>query len=509
MKFNIHKIIICGALLVASGCNDFLAETDPSNIAPETYFTLAEHMEPAINSTYENLRFFSAGAGIFSQNFQLLDALSGTTKTETAQNSDLNNLYGFSYTGDNLHISQWWRELYEGIANANLALDKIPNIPPPVNEVERNKYLGQAHFLRALHYFYIVRLWGAAPLLDKPIYNQTDPRMYPERASVADIYALIEADLLAAEASGLPMKDETGRVSLGAVKALLANVYLTMAGNPLNKTEYYQKAADKANEVIQSTQFDLFPAYNDLHTAANKNKVEHMFMVQYSAAANLTNDMQALFHPNIKNMSAYGTEIGTTVPTVEFYNSYDPADKRIINQQGYFYTSYFEGGNGAAYNLTNPYIFKHFDKVANGVPGVTGTARGDLNWPLIRYAEVLLTFAEAQNKVTGPTTAVLEALKKVRDRAGLTTPVLGGVTKEDLEKMIWEERWHELCFEGITWFDMLRLQKVYDPANKTFVNFEGAKITKDVTLAKKHLLLPLPAADFRNNPNLKDNNPGW
>ena len=513
MNFNIKNIkmlMVCGSLTIGAGCSDFLDEQDPSNIAPETFFTLSEHAEPVINATYENLRFFSGGAGIFSQNFQLLEALSGIAKTETAQNSDLNNLYGFSYTGDNLHLTQWWRELYEGIANANLAIDKIANIPPPFVEADRTHWLGHAYFLRALHYFYLVKLWGDVPLITKPIYSTSSPDMFPARTSVSGVYDLIVSDLLLAEASGLPLKDETGKTSQGAVKALLANVYLTMAGFPLNKgAEYYQKAADKAKEVINSAQYDLFPTYNALHDRINKNKTEHVFMIQYSVTANIDNGVQPLLHPNIKNMSAYGTEIGTTVPTVSFYNSYEPGDKRAVDQQGYFYTSYFLGGNGAPYLLNNPYIFKHFDREANGSPGTSGSGRSDLNWPLIRFAEVLLTYAEAQNEITGPTAETITALKRIRDRAGLVTPALGAVTQSDFREMVWRERWHELCYEGITLFDMLRLRKVYNEANGTFSNFVGATTGTGVVLQEKNLLLPLPSSDFRNNINLKVNNPGW
>jgi hypothetical protein len=507
---NIKLLVLCGALVIASGCSDFLKEQDPTNMAPVTFFTLPEHAEPVVNATYENLRFFSAGAGIFSDNFQLLEALSGTAKTETAQNSDLNNLYGFSYTGDNLHLTQWWRRLYEGIANANLAIDKISNIPPPMDEVERTKWLGHAYFLRALHYFYLVRLWGDVPLITKPIYNTASPDMFPSRAPISAVYDLIVSDLLLAESAGLPAKDESGRTSQGAIKSLLANVYLTMAGFPLSKgTTYYQKAADKANEVITAGQFDLFPTYNELHQRANKNKTEHIFMVQYSVAANIDNGIQPLLHPNIKDMSAYGTEIGTTVPTVSFYNSYEPGDKRTINQQGYFYTTYYLGGNGAFYNLSNPYIFKHFDREANGFPGTGGSGRSDLNWPIIRFAEVLLTYAEAQNEVTGPTAGTITAVKRIRDRAGLSTPTLGSITQDSFRELIWRERWHELCFEGITLFDMLRLRKVYNETNSTFGNFVGGTTGTGIPLQEKHLLLPLPTADFRNNPNLKTNNPGW
>lgn len=507
---NITTVLLCGALFVGTGCSDFLDEKDPSNLTPETFYTLPEHAEPAVNAIYENLRFFSAGAGIFSQNFQLMDALSGTTRTETAQNSDLNNLYGFSYTGDNLHLSQVWRELYEGIANANLAIDKISNIPQPFDETDRTLWLGHTHFLRAFHYFYLVRLWGEVPLITDPIYTNASPDMFPVRSSVQSVYDVIVADLLLAESSGLPESDVTGKASLGAVKALLANVYLTMAGAPLNLgTEYYQLAADKANEVITGNQYDLFNTYNELHERANKNRVEHIFMAQYSVAANIDNGMQPLFHPNIKDMSAYGTEIGTTVPTVAFYNSFEPGDRRTINQEGYFYTSYFRGGDGEVYDLNAPYIFKHFDRVANGFPGTTGSSRSDLNWPLLRFAEVLLTFAEAQNEVSGPTQESLDAVKRIRDRAGLATPTLGSITQPEFRELIWRERWHELCFEGITWFDMLRLRKVYNEATDSFVDFIGATLSTGITLEERHLLLPLPAADFRNNPNLQTDNPGW
>lgn len=503
-------LMMATVLAITSGCSVFLEDQDPSSLSPDKFFTLPEHAEPAVNSGYENLRFFSGGAGIFSANFQLLDALSGIARTETAQNSDLNNLYGFSYTGDNLHLSQWWRELYEGVANANLAIDGITNIPPPFADAQRQLWLGHAHFLRALHYFYLVRLWGDVPLLTKPIKDRTSPDMFPSRAPAAAVYDQIVSDLLVAEASGLPAKDEAGRASLGAVKSLLANVYLTMAGFPLNKgAEYYQKAADKANEVITSAQYDLFPTYNEIHLRANKNKREHIFMVQYSVSANVDNGIQPLLHPNIKDMSAYGTEVGTTVPTVAFFNSYEPGDKRTENQQGYFYTSYYLGGTGAVYQLNNPYIFKHFDREANGFPGTGGSGRSDLNWPLIRYAEVLLTYAEAQNEVSGPTANAIAAVKRIRDRAGLTTPALGAISKDQFRELVWRERWHELCYEGITFFDMLRLRKVYDEATNTFENFVGGTTGTGITLAEKHLLLPLPAADFRNNPNLATNNPGW
>jgi hypothetical protein len=119
-----------------------------------------------------------------------------------------------------------------------------------------------------------------------------------------------------------------------------------------------------------------------------------------------------------------------------------------------------------------------------------------------------LIYAEAQNESGGPNAEAHNALRLIRDRAGLTTPALGTFNQATFREAVWKERWHELSFECITWFDMTRLRKVYEPTTDTFVDFVGASLN-GTTLQEKHLLLPLPAADFRNNPNLQPNNPGW
>lgn len=514
MKFtikNISKIFLCGALIAGTGCSDFLKEEDPSNIAPDTFFAVPEDAEAAVYGIYENLRFHGDGAGIFVSNFQMLDALSGTAESETGQNSDLNTLYSFQHTGDNLLLSQWWRQLYDGVANANLSIEKIPTIPG-IQPNNAQKWVGHAKFLRAFHYFWLVRLWGDVPLITQPIYTWTDPNVNASRASTESVYEMIEEDLLAAEAAGFPMMDATGLASQVAVKALLAKVYLTMAGQPLNKgAEYYQKAAAKAKEVIDyattnPASVGLFPSYADLHNPTLENRLEHLFMIQYaSGIANA--GYQDKFLPNNTNITASG-EVGTTVPTAAFLNSYETGDKRT-EEKGFYFKDYFlGGGTGAPITLNRFYIYKHFDTPANGVPGTTGTGNSGLNYPLIRYADVLLMYAEAQNESGSPDVVAYNSLKAIRDRANLVTPDIGTFTQSTFREAVLRERWHELSYEGITWFDMIRLRKVYDTTNDTFVDFAGATINGTALLAK-HLLLPLPAADFRNNPNLQPNNPGW
>ncbi|TWW02272.1 RagB/SusD family nutrient uptake outer membrane protein [Chitinophaga pinensis] len=509
--------ILLGSSLFMTGCSNFLDEQDPSNLSPDSYYTLPEHADAAVYAAYARARFVGSGAGIFSANFQMLEAPTGTITTATAQNSDLNNLLGLVYDGDNLHVRQWWTGAYRVIAQANLALDKIPGINP-MDEAQKKRTLGEASFMRAWAYFYIVRLWGDAPLILKP-QTASSPDFYPTRTSTEEVYNQIVADLKTAEAAGLPWMDPSGRVGLAAIKTELAKVYLTMAGAPLNKgVEYYKLAADKAKEVLDysvanPTVINLFTNYSDLHDVSQNNRLEHLFEIQYLADIE-GNPMQSLMLPNnslAKNISAAGSGVGSSVPTVSFYNSYkkyNPTDKRTDEQQ-FFFTSYFVDGTGAAFPLGAPYLFKFFDVACHGAPGKPGTGRSNLNMPQIRFAETLLIYAEAQNQADGtPNATAYDALNRVRGRANL--PVLSGLTKATFEEAVWRERWHEFAYEGIIWFDMVRLKKVYNEDTNGFDNFTGhVNKNSGAALADKHLLFPLPIQEIRNNPNLRPQNPGY
>ncbi|MGC3948407.1 MAG: RagB/SusD family nutrient uptake outer membrane protein [Chryseolinea sp.] len=504
----IGKVFLCATLLLGvSGCSEFLEEADPSNLTPQSFYTLPKHADAAI-LTYTSTRFYGDGAGIFSSNWQLLEAPTGTTTTETAQNSDLNNLYTLSWDPNTGHIQNWWRGLYIVVANANLVIANVPNIT--MDEAAKTKVIGEALFLRAWAYFYAVRLWGDIPLILAP-QTATSEDFFPSRTPQAEVYAQIVADLVQAEAAGLPWTDKSGRVSQSAIKSLLAKVYLTMAGQPLNKgVEYYTLAATKSKEVIDNAgTILLFDNYYKVHDQSLKNVGEHIFMLQYNFDV-AENPMQNMF-PNFKPVSYRGPSgTGSTIPAQDFYNSYDAGDKRTKDQEGYFYTTYYTNGNGAPFSLGAPYIFKHFNITANGTAGTAGTAKDNLNVPMIRFAEVLLIYAEAQNEVGGPNQAAYDAFKKIRDRAQLTTPDIGTYTKASFQQAVWRERWLELCFEGITWFDMVRLRKVYNHTTKGFDDFVGhINKNSNQALQEKHLLFPLTRQEMINNPNLTPQNPGY
>lgn len=504
------KVLLCTALLFgATACSNFLDEEDPSNLTSETFYTEAKHADAAIAAVYASARFYGESAGIFSSNWQLLEAPTGTTTTETAQNSDLNNLYSLTYDPSTGHIQNWWGGLYKVIANANLVTEYVPAIV--MDEATKKKVVGEAYFFRAWAYFYAVRIWGDVPLILKPQTVEAED-FYPTRTSAEEVYNQIVADLLEAEAAGFSWTDASGRISQSATKSLLAKVYLTMAGFPLNKgSQYYGLAAAKAKEVIDNAgDIELFDTYGEVHDENNNNKKEHIFGLQYTYDV-AENPMTNMF-PNFKRVTYRGASgTGSTIPTVEFYDSYESGDLRVVDQQGWFYTTYYTDGVGDPFDLGAPYIFKHFNVRANGSNLLEPTKKDNLNVPMIRYAEVLLIYAEAQNEADGgPNQQAYDAMKAIRDRAQLTTAAIGTFSQPAFREAVWRERWHELCFEGITWFDMVRLRKVYNHETNGFDEFVGhVNTNSNQALQEKHLLFPLLKQEMVNNPNLRPQNPGY
>jgi hypothetical protein len=487
--------LLCGALCLAStSCEKFLEEPDKSNFTLENYFTKPEHAESVVNSIYESLRA-TTGGGFNGAPWMMLEFATGLANTELGQAQSSINVRNLVNNADNEYGNTWWVSSYRGIGNANLAIAKIPGIG--MDEVLKKKYLGEAHFLRAHYYYNLVRIFGKVPLIEQPV-GLTSPELYPEPATEEAIYNLIVADLLAAEAAGLPFTDVSGRVTQGAAKSLLSSVYLTMAGFPLQKgAEYYQKAADKAWEVITSGQYTLFASYDDLHSMAAKNKGENIYMVQFAPNI-LASNWQTSIIPYNQGISAYSDETGAIFANKEFVESYAPGDKRTREKQFYYRTYTLSSNRSQTVDLGGYYLFKHFDTEAH-----LSTTSSGLNWPLMRYAEVLLNFAEAANEAGEPTPEAYKAVNEIRKRAEL--PDLEGLSQDQFREAVWRERWYELSFENKTWFDMVRLRKAFHVGTKTFDNYVGHQFSYGPALKERELLFPIPTAEIRNNSKLVQN----
>jgi hypothetical protein len=479
-------------LLWLSGCSDFLDESDPSNFTVENYFTKPEHGRSSVNAIYTALRE-PLGSGFGGGNWMMTEFATGLAATDLGQAVNSYFIKDLKNTSDNGYGQGYWTSYYKGIANANLSIAKVPTIPMDAGEIK--KLLGEAHFLRAWYYFNLVQMFGNIPLVTEPMSLQSE-QLRPKQATPEQVYTLIVEDLKKAEEAGLPWVDATGKVSLGAVKSLLAKVYLTMAGYPLQKgASHYDLAAKKAEEVIDSKQYKLFTSYDDLHNPAKKNIEENIFMIQFRTQI-IPSNWQVSIIPYNKNISAYSDETGGIYSTGDFVKSYEANDLRAKEKQ-FFYTKFTnETNRNLEVDLGGYFIWKHFDVTAQ-----TTTANSDLNWPVIRYADVLLVYAEAANEVSGPSTKVYDAVNAIRTRAQL--PVLTGLSKDQLRESVWKERWHELCFENITWFDMVRLRKAFNVTTKKFENYVGHKFSYGPTVTERELLFPIPTAEIRNNTNLE------
>ncbi len=486
------------SVFVATGCSDFLVESDPSNFTVENYFTLPAHARSSVNAIYAPLRD-PMGSGFNGGAWMMTEFATGLAATDLGQAVNSYFVKDLRNTGDNSYGQTYWGQYYKGVAAANLSIAKIPGIPG-LDATEAKKIMGEAYFLRAFYYFNLVRMFGNIPLITEPVDLQSE-NLRPNQANPEDVYNQIIADLKMAEESGLPWTDKSGRATLGAAKSLLAKVYLTMAGYPLQKgATHYELAAKKAEEVIDSKQFTLFTTYDDLHNPAKKNVEENIFMIQYKTQI-LPSNWQVAIVPYNKNISAYSDETGGIYSTADFVKSYEAGDLRAKEKQ-FFYTKYTnEKDRTKEVDLGGYFIYKHFDNVAQNT-----SANSDLNWSLIRYADVLLVYAEASNEVSGPNAKAFSAVNAIRNRAQLTP--LAGISKDQFREAVWKERWHELCFENITWFDMVRLRKAFNVTTKKFDDFVGHKFSYGPVLRERELLFPIPSSELRNNTNLKPT-PGY
>ena len=486
----------------STSCSDFLDEKPTGTLSSTSNLTSADAALAFANSAYVNATVFnSLTSGWGSATPLLLEYMTGKVSSENSQ-SNFKEFQELTVSSRSPYIEEWWRGCYAGIANCNLAMQKLPEF----NQVDPNlisKYQGEAHFMRAMYYFYLVRIFGDVPKIKTSQVELTE--LFVSRSPVKEIYdEIIIPDLLAAEKSALPVKDVTGRISMSAVKALLADVYLTYAGFPVKGgDQYYGESAKRSLEVMK--QYTLFNKYEDLRNPANNNKGEFIFQTQFSLNK-ASNEMVNIPLPSRSGMSAFNLEYGSLIPTKEFVESYPEGDLRNDEKQ-FFFRTY--KGNKSKFSAGAPeltfmdfkgyYIHKFFDANAIDVAGQSG-----LNWTLYRLPDVMLMYAEAQSQADGkPNTASFDALNGVRKRAGLSPFTNSDPTA--FKTAVWDERYFELCYENKMWFDMIRTQKIRNDLTGQYVNFVGYTTKWGKTYTNTQLLFPIPLREMQTNPKLIQN----
>jgi starch-binding outer membrane protein, SusD/RagB family len=499
---SIKNILFIVLIFLFASCDKFLEEEPTGSLTPGTDVTSPEIARAFANSAYVQLTTLDRGAGGYGGNTaELMEFMTG--KADGNAQTEGFRFYNLTYDAQSFYIDDWWQGMYYGIANCNLALQKINEIA--LDTVEKENMLAEVYTMRAFYYFCLVRMFGGVPKITEVVSDLNNVR--PLRDSAKTIYDdVIIPDLLKAEASSLPWQDNTGKVSMSAVKSLLAEVYLTYAGYPIQGgDQYYNESAKRSKEVIDNGGFSLFADYKDMTNTANKNKGEFIWQVQYAAGIQ-NNDLTAKTLALYKRISVYSDEFGGLVPTKQFVESYPDGDHRAEERQ-FFYTWYpgnpknFPAGDPRldSVNLGGYYLYKWFDSVA-----VNSTANSDLNYTIYRLADVMLMYAEAANRAEGgPNSDAIAYVNQVRARAQL--PALNTMSMDEFEKEVWTQRYLELCYEGKTWFDMLRTRKVRNDITKNFDDFVGHTTVWGKTFTENQLLFPIPQREIDNNTNLTQN----
>lgn len=487
-----YKILLILSCFFLS-CEDFLDET-PKSLKTIVGISLLDAQE-SVNGIYAFLRAPYDKTGYAKMAYSSLEVSTGFLKPALGtQDTDMEDAYRLIYSSSSANAELLWSTYYKGIEAANVAIASIPNITDP--ELTTNiakSLLGEAYFLRAYYYFQLVQIFGDIPLNTTPSSSLQDGTL--SKSTVNEVYeTLIVPDLIEAESAGLPNNSTSGRVTLGAVKSLLAKVYLTMAGNPLNQTEKYSLAKDKANEVINSSEYSLFQTdssstwFDKLSDPVNDNLGENIFMVQY-ASNGVTSSFTNYFTPlGGEAITDQNLHFGGMEPEVDFINSYDSADLRGQNQ-GFFFNEL----DGITFNNSLYKFFYDGYRTANGV--------SNKDFPLIRYADVLLTYAEAQNQSGSADATAYEALNAVRSRAGLTD--VSGLSNSEFREEVLKQRVLEFPAEaGLIWFDMRRTMKAFNGTG--FNDFVGHTLPNGKTLTADHIYFPIPQSEVVLNPNLGD-----
>ena len=467
------KILAVAVSIFALSACDLLEEKPESFISPSNFYKNSADAVAAVNAVYDVV----SSIGVYNQCMWWVADMSTDDVTAGVGVNNLSILQIDSYTHSSLNnrLDLLWQTTFDGINRANQVLSHVPDIDMDV--ALKTRILGEARFLRGLFYFNLVRIFGPVPILTVETGSLTDD-LGVSRSPVEDVYALILEDLGVAE-SGLAVKmtgDDVGRATQGAAKSLLAKVYLTRGE--------WDKAASKAKEVIDNAAtygYDLWANYAEAFTTANENGKESVFSAQFSSGIQEGSSMMIYCLPR---NTIVGQGFSSFVPTTDIYNSYEPNDARKTFT---YWTTFTKGTQTITFS---PAIYKYND------PAATNTADASTNYPVIRYADVLLMYAEAANEL-GQTDEALTYINQVRTRAKLTS--LSGLSSDGIRDAVLKERRLELAFEGHRWFDLVRTGRL--------VSTLRAK--GNTNIQDYHVLYPVPQRDIDVNSNLKPQNAGY
>lgn len=486
-------MLIGAAMLLMTSCKkDFLDRKPKGQLTYDTYFQTEDHALWATNAIYQNFRSWEMCAFPYIGITDIIsdDADKGSTENDGLPLLQIDN---FTFDATNEMFSLSWKGTYHTIFRANQAIENIPNID--MDEALRARLVGEAKFLRAYCYFRLVQWYGDVPIITSLLSD--DEYFTQTRRPVAEVYDLIEKDLLDA-AAALPLKSgyataDLGRATQGAAKGILAKLYML-------KKEY-DKAETQCLDIINSGEYSLLPKYADNFAEASENGAESIFeigavAVQAAVAGPGATPFNMI--QGVRGVPNLGW--GFNRPSDDLVSEFEAGDPR--RQATIIYVGEVLP-DGATIVQDNPEILNERYNQKAWVPAHAGLQdNGPGNIRILRYADILLLAAEALNE-DGKAADALVYLNMVRARArGSNNFILPEVTTTDqaeLRTAIRHERRVELAMEQQRWFDLLRWGIAGERMRAVGKDFVDGK----------HELLPLPQAEIDLSANNLKQNPNY
>jgi len=485
------------APLLFIGCSKKILEEDPKgSLTPGNFYQTAKDLEMAEAALALQLN------GAFNVMEGVHYGADDITSKRAGNKIEFSDFDVFNANSSNSRMNDWWGYFYKTIKSANSLIDNFEKAESATEE-QRNAAGGYGYFMRAISYFFLTRTWGEVPM---PL--ETIPTPNRPKAAVEEIYNLIVSDLQKAETmlpDHWPEPANQNGVDIfatrGSAKALLANVYLTMAGWPLKQTDKYALAADKAKEVIDERAtwgYELLTDYADIWKIGNKYNKEAVFACYYN------NDVPEWNWENGNMMGppalAPDYEEGgwdDGYGEISFYNRFPAGPRKDATYQKEYFVKN-DPDNVVTWEGTlqkHPYFLKYRDD--HNYDWSTHTINdwwGSGTNFLIRYPEVLLTYAEAKAMSSAPDASAYAAVNQVRKRAGLAD-LPAGLSQAEFREAVLEERGWEFAAEnGIRWFDLLRTETV-GKANSLRHASEVPLINQPDDAAHTHYWAPIPVND--------------
>jgi starch-binding outer membrane protein, SusD/RagB family len=505
----------------AFSCTEMLDQINPTGPTGDDFFANETELIYAVNSVYAQL----SSSNLYASDFIGLEQLSDNIYTGSSPTDGSTASWGnFSHDPTNSGLTNIYRGLYIAINRANIVISKINEVPNVSADAAKN-YLGQVHFIRGYAYFLLTLLYRDVPVILEPV---EDPAgTYIPKSNAAEIYELVISDLKFAESNLPAVPIDKGRITSWAAKAMLSKVYL-FGADELGKNDWYSVSENYAKQVVESGTYSL---YND----PIKTPTENLLAI-FDLGNETRTDKEEIFY--IQHYNSGGAwsdgDVATSMPM-----ALNPRQHRKVNLWGYGfgyvyeanasiweegdarkdYTLWFTGESVIVNGVQKGVYDQTNQRRANAKPKGMGlqkfwwpenfktvNGQSNINWPVLRYADLLLIHAEADLMADNSLSASgLVSFNQVRNRAGLES--LSAVEVD--RARILHERRVELFGELQRWFDLMRTKTAQQEFAKIIEGDTDGDDTEKLGFnPSRNYKFPIPQRALERNPELVQH-PEW